>query len=76
MQALQQPDIERKTAHRKLAWKANFTQGVSRLKHTLVALLVRPSCEALDNLCRLMGNSLSAVRARAKLPTTPKTTGH
>ena len=22
------------------AWKANFTKGVSRLKHTLVALLV------------------------------------
>jgi len=42
MQALQQPNIERKTAHRKLAWKANFTQDVSRPKHTLVALLVRP----------------------------------
>ncbi len=68
MQALQQPDIERKTAHRKLAWKANFTQGVSRLKHTLVALLVRPSCEALDNLWRLMGNSLSAVRPGRSCP--------
>ena len=68
MQALQQPDIERKTAHRKLAWKANFTQGVSRLKHTLVALLVRPSREALDNLWRLIGNSLSAVRPGRRCP--------
>lgn len=68
MQALQQPDIERKTAHRKLAWKANFTQGVSRLKHTLVALLVRPSREALDNLLTLIGNCLSAVRPGRRWP--------
>jgi hypothetical protein len=68
MQALQQPDIERKTAHRKLAWKANFTQSVSRLKHTLVSLFVHPSREALDNLCRLMGNSLSAVRPGRSCP--------
>lgn len=68
MQALQQPDIERKTAHRKLTWKANFTQGVSRLKHTLVILLVRPSREALDNLFRLIGHSLSAVRPGRRWP--------
>ena len=68
MQALQQPEIERKTAHRKLAWKANFTQGVSRLKHTLVALLVRPSREALDNLLTLIGNCLSAVRPGRRWP--------
>lgn len=68
MQALQQPDIERQTAHRKLTWKANFTQGVSRLKHTLVALLVRPSREALDNLLALTGNCLSAVRPGRRWP--------
>jgi len=68
MQVLQQPDIERKTAHRKLAWKANFTQGVSRLKHTLVAVLVRPSREALDNLLTLIGNCLSAVRPGRRWP--------
>jgi hypothetical protein len=74
MQALQQPEIERKTAHRKLAWKANFTQGVSRLKHTLVALLVRPSREALENLLALIISSLSAVRPGRRWPRRRKRT--
>ena len=74
MQALQQPEIERKTAHRKLAWKANFTQGVSRLKHTLVALLVRPSREALENLLALIISSLSAVRPERRCPRRRKRT--
>jgi len=52
---------------------------MSRLKHALVALLVRSSCVALDNLWRLMGNSLHKPEcgtSRAELPTTPKTIGH
>lgn len=65
MQALQQRDIERQTAHRKLTWKANFTQGVSRLKHTLVALLVRPSRDAEGD------RALGAVRVTSPLADQP-----
>ena len=52
MQHLLQPVIEQRHKNRKLRWKANFTQGVSRLKNTLVDLLV----------LTLMASSLSAVR--------------
>jgi hypothetical protein len=68
MQALQKPEIECKTANRKLVWKANFTHGMSRLKHTLVTLLVRPCREALENLLALIISSLSAVRPGRRCP--------
>jgi hypothetical protein len=42
MQTLQQPDIDRRHAHRKLRWQPNFTQGLSCLKNSLVRLLLNP----------------------------------
>lgn len=62
MQYLLQPVIEQRHKGRKLRWKANFAQGVSRLKNTLVELLVRPCAQGLANVLELMTNSLSAVR--------------
>lgn len=62
MQHLLQPVIEQRHKNRKLRWKANFTQGVSRLKNTLVDLLVRPCVLGLSNVLTLMASSLSAVR--------------
>jgi Transposase DDE domain len=62
MQHLLQPVIEQRHKGRKLRWKANFAQGVSRLKNTLVELLVRPCVQGLANVLELMSNSLSAVR--------------
>lgn len=62
MQHLLQPVIEQRHKARKLHWKVNFTQGVSRLKSTLVDLLVRPCVQGLANVLALMANSLSAVR--------------
>jgi hypothetical protein len=46
MQTLQQPDIDRRHADRKLRWQPNFTQGLSCLKNSLVRLLLNP-CAAL-----------------------------
>jgi len=62
MQHLLQPVIEQCHKDRKLRWKVNFTQGVSRLKNTLAELLVRPCAQGLANVLTLMTNSLSAVR--------------
>lgn len=62
MHYLLQPVIEQRHKARKLRWKVNFTQGVSRLKNTLVELLVRPCVQGLAHLLELMANSLSAVR--------------
>ena len=62
MQYLLQPVIEQRHKGRTLRWKANFAQGVSRLKNTLVELLVRPCAQGLANVLELMTNSLSAVR--------------
>jgi len=62
MQHLLQAVIEQRLKDRKLRWKINFTQGVSRLKNTLIELLARPCIEELGNVLALMSNSLSAVR--------------
>ncbi|OPE19095.1 hypothetical protein APA84_25315 [Pseudomonas aeruginosa] len=63
MQHLLQPVIEQRHKGRKLRWKVNFTQGVSRLKNTLVELLVRHCAQGLSNVLALMAKSLSAVRS-------------
>ena len=68
MQHLLQPVIEQRHKARKLRWKVNFTQGVSRLKNTLVDLLVRPCVQGLANVLTLMANSLSAVRPGRSFP--------
>lgn len=68
MQHLLQPVIEQRHKGRKLRWKVNFTQGVSRLKNTLVDLLVRPGVQGLANVMELMANSLSAVRPGRSFP--------
>ncbi|MGA8138757.1 MAG: IS4 family transposase [Pseudomonas gingeri] len=68
MQHLLQPVIEQRHKARKLRWKANFTQGVSRLKNTLVELLVQPCARGLANVLELMSQSLSAVRAGRSFP--------
>lgn len=68
MQHLLQPVIEQRHKGRKLSWKANFAQGVSRLKNTLVELLVRPCAQGLANVLELMANSLSAVRPGRSFP--------
>jgi hypothetical protein len=68
MQRLQQPAIEERCKNRKLRWQANFTQGVSRLKNTLITLLLRPCEQGLLRLLKLMGNSLSAVRPGRSFP--------
>ncbi len=68
MQHLLQPVIEQRHKSRKLRWKVNFTQGVSRLKNTLVDLLVRPGVQGLANVMELMANSLSAVRPGRSFP--------
>ncbi|MFZ3202698.1 MAG: IS4 family transposase [Pseudomonas sp.] len=68
MQHLLQPVIEQRHKDRKLRWKMNFTQGVSRLKNTLADLLVRPCVQSLGNLLELMANSLSAVRPGRSFP--------
>ena len=52
----------------KLRWKVNFTLGVSRLKNTLVDLLVRPCVPGLAKVLALMANSLSAVRPGRSFP--------
>lgn len=54
MQHLLQPVIKQRHKDRKLCWKVNFTQGVSRLKNTLVDLLVRPCAQGLANVMELM----------------------
>jgi hypothetical protein len=41
---------------------------VSRLKNTLVELLVRPCVQGLAHLLELMANSLSAVRPGRSFP--------
>ncbi|MBV2205745.1 MAG: IS4 family transposase [Pseudomonas sp.] len=68
MHHLLQPVIEQRHKDRKLRWKVNFTQGVSRLKNTLVELLVRPCVQGLANVLELMANSLSAVRPGRSFP--------
>ena len=68
MQVLQQPRIEQQTRHRKRGWKANFTQGVSRLKNTLVTLLVEPCAHAMECLLTLIRNSLTAIRPGRSYP--------
>lgn len=68
MQGLQQPRIDHLTQHRKRRWKANFTQGVSRLKDTLVTLLVHPSPEIIECLLSLIRNSLTAIRPGRSYP--------
>ena len=68
MHHLLQPALEQRHKNRKLRWKVNFTQGVSRLKNTLVDLLVRPCVQGLGNLLELMANSLSAVRPGRSFP--------
>lgn len=65
---LLQSVIEQRHKECKLRWKVNFTQGVSRLKNTLVELLVRPCVEGLANLQEFMANSLSAVRTGRSFP--------
>ena len=56
------------TRHRQLRWKANFTQGVSRLKNTLVRLLVAPCAHAMAQLLALMRSSLTAIRPGRRYP--------
>lgn len=68
MQHLLQPVIEQRHKDRKLRWKVNFTQGVSRLKNTLIDLLGRPCVQGLTNVLTLMANSLSAVRPGRSFP--------
>lgn len=68
MQHLLQPVIEQRHKNRKLHWKVNFTQGVSRLKNTLVDLLIRPCARGLANVLELMASSLSAVRPGRSFP--------
>jgi hypothetical protein len=68
MHHLLQPVIEQRHKERKLRWKVNFTQGVSRLKNTLIDLLVRPCAQGLVNVMKLMANSLSAVRPGRSFP--------
>lgn len=68
MNYLLQPVIEQHHKGRKLRWKINFTQGISRLKNTLVDLLVRPCVLGLANALELMTNSLSAVRPGRSFP--------
>lgn len=68
MQVLQQPQIDQHTRHRKRRWKANFTQGMSRLKNTLVTLLVQPCAHAMECLLALIRNSLTAIRPGRSYP--------
>jgi hypothetical protein len=62
MHLLQQPTIDQQTQHRKGRWKANFTQGISRLKNTLVALMVNPCVHTMAQLLALIRTSLTAIR--------------
>jgi len=68
MHHLLQPVIEQRHKARKLRWKVNFTQGLSRLKNTLVELLAHPCVQGLAHLLGLMANSLSAVRPGRSFP--------
>lgn len=68
MMHLEQPRIAREQAHRKLRWKVNVTQGVSRLKDTLVQLFVRPGIDLMAALLALLRRSLSAIRPGRRFP--------
>lgn len=62
MQRLQQPLIDHACQNRKRRWQANFTQGLSRLKNTLVALALRPCEQGWARLLALIRQCLVAVR--------------
>lgn len=52
--------------YRKLRWKVNFTQGVSRLRNTLVDLLVRPCAQGLAYVLALVLVSASVCDPRSR----------
>lgn len=64
----QQAVIDREHRHRQHRWKANFAQGLSRLKNTLVTLVVQPCAQGMARLLALMRQSLSAVRPGRRSP--------
>jgi hypothetical protein len=68
MARLQQPLIDHACRNRKRRWQANFTQGLSRLKNTLVALALRPCGEAWGRLLALIRQGLVAVRPGRHFP--------
>ncbi len=64
----QQATIDQVHSQRKHRWKPNFTQGVSRLKNTLVTLIVRPCAVLMGELLTLLGTCLSAIRPGRSRP--------
>lgn len=64
----QQAAIDRRHRNHKHRWKANFTQGVSRLKNTLVKLVIRPCAELMAHLLAQFRQSLSVIRPGRSFP--------
>lgn len=67
MQHQLQPVIEQRHKDRQLRWKVNFTQGASRLKNTLIDLLVRPCAQGLANVLTLMAKRKSKLDSHLRV---------
>jgi len=58
----QQAEIDHQGRHKRLRWRTNFTQAISRMKNTFLQMIVTPCTDLLENHLKLLRSSLSAVR--------------